>query len=146
MTDNDIRAIQEIADEAGEVHKADFILHIKQYNLLKEFQIADPESEFHWKRKADLAFRIFDTDGDGYVSKKEFKWMTANKRISQRKVDIMFERCDLNKDGRLDYSEFKMLIYRNRERKESLTVTREEKTKKILRNKNIKTEVECQHF
>ena len=35
--------------------------------------------------------RIFDTDGDGYVSKKEFKWMTANKRISQRKVDIMFE-------------------------------------------------------
>ena len=36
-------------------------------------------------------FRIFDKDGDGYVSKKEFKWMTANKRISQRKVDIMFE-------------------------------------------------------
>ena len=35
--------------------------------------------------------RIFDKDGDGYVSKKEFKWMTANKRISQRKVDIMFE-------------------------------------------------------
>ena len=39
------------------VHKADFILHIKQYNLLKDFQIADPESEFHWKKKADLAFR-----------------------------------------------------------------------------------------
>lgn len=44
--------------EAGhQVHKADFILHIKQYNLLKDFQIADPESEFHWKKKADLAFR-----------------------------------------------------------------------------------------
>ena len=39
------------------VHKADFILHIKQCNLLKDFQIADPESEFHWKKKADLAFR-----------------------------------------------------------------------------------------
>ena len=35
--------------------------------------------------------RIFDKDGDGFVSKKEFKWMTANKRISQRKVDVMFE-------------------------------------------------------
>lgn len=43
--------------EAIKVHKADFILHIKQCNLLKDFQIADPESEFHWKKKADLAFR-----------------------------------------------------------------------------------------
>ena len=43
-----------------------------------------------WSHCFDL-FRIFDKDGDGFVSKKEFKWMTANKRISQRKVDIMFE-------------------------------------------------------
>ena len=74
LTAKDIKAIREIADADGEVtglagikclmlrlvikvHKADFILHIKQYNLLKDFQIADPESEFHWKKKADLAFR-----------------------------------------------------------------------------------------
>ena len=36
-------------------------------------------------------FRIFDADADGFVSKKEFKWMTANKRVSQRKVDVMFQ-------------------------------------------------------
>ena len=58
---------------------------------MKEFQFGDPESERHWKKKADLAFRIFDKDGDGFVSKKEFKWMTANKRVSQRKVELMFE-------------------------------------------------------
>ena len=39
------------------------------------------------------SFRIFDKDGDGFVSKKEFKWMTANKRINMRKVNIMFEVC-----------------------------------------------------
>ena len=50
--------------EAIKVHKADFILHIKQCNLLKDFQIADPESEFHWKKKADLAFRQLSV---GYV-------------------------------------------------------------------------------
>ena len=38
-----------------------------------------------------MPFRIFDADSDGFVSKKEFKWMTANKRVSQRKVDVMFQ-------------------------------------------------------
>merc|ERR1711953_176010 len=58
LTESDIRAVRKIADDCGEVHKADFILHIKQYNLLKDCKIADPESEFHWKKKADLAFRF----------------------------------------------------------------------------------------
>ena len=25
--------------------------------MLKDFEVADPASEFHWKKKADLAFR-----------------------------------------------------------------------------------------
>ena len=93
-----------------QIHKDAFIRHLKQCNLLKDFQVADPESESYWKNRADLAFkyhlnfnahftfypgisRIFDKDGDGFVSKKEFKWMTANKRINMRKVNIMFEVC-----------------------------------------------------
>ena len=78
--------------------------------------------------------RIFDANGDGFVSKKEFKWMTANKRISQRKVDILFQvisdgfetfffilyfqRCDLDGDGLLNYFEFTTLMFRQKERKE----------------------------
>ena len=76
--------------------------------MMMMFQVADPESESYWRNRADLAFkycvaiycvilnslsRIFDKDGDGFVSKKEFKWMTANKRINMRKVNIMFEVC-----------------------------------------------------
>lgn len=119
LTDDDLQTVEGLADADGEVHKADFILHIKQSNMLKDFEIADPESDFHWKRKADLAFSIFDADADGFVSKKEFKWMTANKRVSQRKVDIMFQRCDLDGDGFLNYSEFTALMYRQKERKEN---------------------------
>ena len=152
-----------------QIHKDAFIRHLKQCNLLKDFQVADPESESYWKNRADLAFkyhlnfnahfifypgisRIFDKDGDGFVSKKEFKWMTANKRINMRKVNIMFEvcvhcvesidrlnnkyyqRCDLNKDGRLDYNEFKALIYRNKERKD----LNAERAKAMVRRKSSK--------
>jgi len=134
VTEEDIIALKNIADEDGEIHKDAFILHIKCNGLLKNFQVADPESDRHWIKKADLAFKIFDIDGDGFVSKKEFKWMTANKRISMRKVDIMFERCDLNRDGRLDYTEFKTMILRNKDRKD----TAQERVKMMKRRKSSK--------
>ena len=74
LTEEDIVAVKEIADDDGEVflldyeiiiltsfdiqvHKSDFIAHIKNMNMLKDFEMVDPESEFHWKKKADLAFR-----------------------------------------------------------------------------------------
>ena len=111
----------------------------------------------HWKNifqnYFNLCFwRIFDLDGDGFVSKKEFKWMTANKRVSQRKVDVMFEvrrgkmpsnkfswfhhqRCDLNRDGRLDYLEFEALMLRNKNRKDAI----EDRAKKaLMRRKSSK--------
>ena len=40
-----------------QVHKNDFIAQIKNMNMLKDFEMVDPKSEFHWKKKADLAFR-----------------------------------------------------------------------------------------
>ena len=35
--------------------------------------------------------RIFDLNKDGYVDKKEFKWMTTNSKIDHEKVDLLFE-------------------------------------------------------
>ena len=32
-------------------------------NMLKDFEMVDPESEFHWKKKADLAFRSKNESG-----------------------------------------------------------------------------------
>ena len=39
---------------------------------------------------AHLAFRLFDTNYDGYIDKKEFKWMTTSAKISNRTIDIVF--------------------------------------------------------
>ena len=66
--DADIEAVKNIADDDDEVsaysiiicfpiivqvHKNDFILHIKNSRMLKDFEVADPASEFYWKKKAD---------------------------------------------------------------------------------------------
>ena len=55
-----------------QVHKNDFILHIKNSRMLKDFEVADPASEFHWKKKADLAFR----------SEIDFSPETSNNQLS----------------------------------------------------------------
>ena len=73
LRDEDIREVLEIADEKGEVltsiddfrkpidiiqvRKNDFILHIKNANLSKHFECADPESELHWNNLAVTAFK-----------------------------------------------------------------------------------------
>ena len=35
--------------------------------------------------------RIFDKNLDGYIDKKEFKWMTNSKKINNRTIDLVFE-------------------------------------------------------
>ena len=57
LDDDDIQEIKDLADQDGEIHKVDFILHIKNSRLLKHFETVDPYSRIHWKKKADLAFR-----------------------------------------------------------------------------------------
>merc|ERR1712062_609212 len=117
LDEADIKEIGNIADNDGEIHRLDFILHVKNSHLLKHFETVDPLSRIHWKKKADLAFRIFDLNKDGYVDKKEFKWMTTNSKIDHEKVDLLFERMDLNGNGKLDYEEFTSLIFKQKERK-----------------------------
>ena len=57
LDEDDVQDIQDLADKDGEIHKVDFILHIKNSRLLKHFETVDPFSRIHWKKKADLAFR-----------------------------------------------------------------------------------------
>jgi len=120
VTPEDIKNVEAIADDDGEVHKNDFICHLKQSNMTHHFESADPESDFHWKKKADLAFKLFDQNGDGFVSKKEFKWMTNNATISYKHIDRVFKRCDLDGDGKLNYPEFRKMMFSQKERIEEL--------------------------
>ena len=35
--------------------------------------------------------RLFDKNYDGYIDKKEFRWMTSSERFSKKTIDIVFE-------------------------------------------------------
>ena len=42
----------------SQISKEDFIILIKNSNLHKDFEYVDTQSDYYWKKKADLAFRF----------------------------------------------------------------------------------------
>merc|ERR1711872_407626 len=59
------------------------------------------------------AFKIFDGDGDGYISLRELRRVTTTlgQALTDEEVDMFMAEADLNGDGKLDYDEFvKMML------------------------------------
>ena len=53
------------------------------------------------------AFQEFDTNGDGWISPKEYrKAMEAQKMYSQEEIDYILMCVDTNQDGKIDFMEF----------------------------------------
>ena len=68
VAENELQNVKRLANKNGKMSKNDFIMYVKTSNLFKSFLTVDTESEFHWKRKVDLAWKLFDKNQDGYVT------------------------------------------------------------------------------
>ena len=56
--------------------------------------------------------RVFDRNGDGYISKAEFKhcMMHFGEQFTDDEVEEMISDADSNNDGKIDYTEFSEMI------------------------------------
>uniref|UniRef100_A0A1I8HFV2 Innexin n=1 Tax=Macrostomum lignano TaxID=282301 RepID=A0A1I8HFV2_9PLAT len=56
------------------------------------------------------AFKVFDKDGDGYITRDELAASLASMRIeaTPEELDDMFKEADLDCDGRISYDDFKL--------------------------------------
>lgn len=58
------------------------------------------------------AFRVFDRDGDGFISREELSLVMNNlgEKLSDDDVEDMIREADLDGDGKINYQEFVLII------------------------------------
>jgi calmodulin len=71
--------------------------------------LVDPEtgySEVYYSIRE--LFKFFDADGDGFITKAEFKYAMKqqNPKLTLHEIEALAVRMDTNKDGNIDFREF----------------------------------------
>lgn len=64
------------------------------------------------------SFRVFDKDGNGFISKAELSHVMTNlgERLTVKEVDNMIREADIDGDGQVNYEEFvKMMMSKRHE-------------------------------
>ncbi|XP_059170772.1 calmodulin-A-like [Physella acuta] len=58
------------------------------------------------------AFRVFDRDGNGYISAAELRQVMANlgEKLTDAEVDEMIREADMDGDGHVNYHEFMKMM------------------------------------
>jgi len=67
-------------------------------------KMRDTDSEEEIKE----AFKVFDKDGNGYISAAELRHVMTNlgEKLSDTEVDEMIREADVDGDGQINYEEF----------------------------------------
>ena len=106
--------MKEFADQDGLVTKENFTNYAKNSKFFKS-QINENNSNSVVARqlaikKAEIAFRMFDKDGDGFLTKSEFSKIC--KKLNRQQVDAVFRKFDKDDDGLLSFEEFQTMFNR----------------------------------
>lgn len=79
--------------ESGYIEYTEFIVaSTNEIDLLKQMRL-------------DAAFKMFDTDQSGFISKQEMRNVFAPTHCD-RTIELIFKQADLDGDGQISYSEF----------------------------------------
>ena len=60
-------------------------------------------------------FKVFDMDGNGYISAEEFKWtmMNLGQQLTEEEVEEIIKTADLNGDGQIDLEGIPLIVFEN---------------------------------
>ncbi|PIM97273.1 hypothetical protein CDL12_30260 [Handroanthus impetiginosus] len=82
------------------------------FGMTDDVQVVDEQQ----REESDLceAFKVFDEDGDGYISARELQAVLGKLGLQEGRemdrVEMMISSVDQNNDGRVDFFEFKDMM------------------------------------
>ena len=85
------------SDGDGTVDFPEFLVMME-----REMKKTDEEEEL------GVAFRVFDKDGNGYISAAELRHIMTNlgEKLTDEEVDEMISEADIDHDAQVNYEEF----------------------------------------
>lgn len=95
----------ELQDMITEVDtNKDGTIDFKEFLKLMSRKMKDTDSEEELRE----AFKVFDKDGNGYISAAELRHVMTNlgEKLTDEEVDKMMTEADTDGDGQVDYNEF----------------------------------------
>lgn len=101
----------ELRARGKQLSEADFDARIKRIDIdnngnidFYEFLVAMAEILEKLATALQQAFNLWDTNGDGMISLKEYRKFRKN--LSDQAIETLFAKIDLNKDGYISSDEF----------------------------------------
>ncbi|KFP30459.1 Calmodulin, striated muscle [Colius striatus] len=96
-TEAELRDMVREADGSGSVDFGEFLAL-----MARKMRASDSEEGIR------EAFRVFDKDGNGYISAAELRHVMTKlgEKLTDEEVDEMIKEADSNNDGQVNYEEF----------------------------------------
>ena len=76
------------------------IIDFREFLHLMETRMKGTDTEAELREM----FKVFDMDGNGFISAEEFKWtmMNLGQQLTEEEVEEIIKTADLNGDGQID--------------------------------------------
>ena len=112
----EVEKVAAIADEDGEVTREEFVNYAKHSEFFKGQMDKNSSDSVAAKQeaiaKAERAFKVFDKDNDGFITKEEFA--KISKKLNRDQVEAVFNKFDKDGDGVLSFEEFKKMLNKDK--------------------------------
>jgi Ca2+-binding EF-hand superfamily protein len=106
-SDSELQRMILSVDDNGdnEIDFEEFLILMSSSKPSKE----DPDRELR------EAFKVFDSDGSGSISRSEMKRLmkSLGQNLTDKELDAMMDEVDTDGDGEIDFEEFKNMMVRN---------------------------------
>jgi len=116
ISQDEVAKISALADEDDEVTKEEFMHYAKNSDFFKAQMDKSSANSMAAKEeaiaKAERAFKVFDKDNDGFITKDEFA--KISKKLNRDQVNAVFNKFDKDGDGVLSFEEFRRMLNKDK--------------------------------